>query len=85
MVAKAIGRRNYKVIGWSVRSFDTVIKDQEKLFKRVTRTLKDGDIILFHDHCETTIAILPRLLNHLSKNGLKVVRIDELINERAYV
>jgi peptidoglycan-N-acetylglucosamine deacetylase len=85
MVARAVKRRNYKVIGWSIRSFDTITSDPRKLFKRVTRTLKNGDIILLHDHCESTIEILPLLLDHISKSGFKVVRIDELINEKAYV
>jgi peptidoglycan-N-acetylglucosamine deacetylase len=85
MVAKAVRRKNYKVIGWSIRSFDTIIKDPERLFLRVTKPLKSGDIILFHDHCDSTITILPDLLEYIRKNGLKVVRIDELINEKAYV
>lgn len=84
MVAKAVRVRNYKVIGWSIRSFDTVIKDRQKLFERVTGPLKNGDIILFHDHCESTLEILPQVLEHIGKSGLKVVRIDELIKEKAY-
>lgn len=84
MIAKVVKRRNYKVIGWTVRSFDTVTTDQEKLLRRVTRSLKDGDIILFHDHCESTLAILPSVLEHVRRSGLKVVRLDELINERPY-
>jgi peptidoglycan-N-acetylglucosamine deacetylase len=84
MVAKAVRRRNYKVIGWSIRSFDTVISDPDKLFRRVTKPLKNGDIILFHDHCESTLNILPKLLEHIRKSGLKVVRIDQLIDEKGY-
>jgi peptidoglycan-N-acetylglucosamine deacetylase len=84
MVAKAVKRRNYKVIGWTVRSFDTVIKDPTRLLERVTKPLKSGDIILFHDHCDSTADILPDLLAHIRKSGLKVVRIDDLINEKAY-
>ena len=71
-------------MGWSVRSLDTVSKDEEKLFNRVTKGLKAGDVILFHDYCDITIRILPKVLNHVSKLGLKVVRLDELMNEKAY-
>jgi peptidoglycan/xylan/chitin deacetylase (PgdA/CDA1 family) len=84
MVAKAVKRKNYKVIGWSVRSFDTVITNRQKLLARVTKALRDGDIILFHDHCDSTLDILPQVLDHISKSGLKVVRIDQLIEEKAY-
>ena len=84
MLAKAVSRRNYTVIGWSVRSFDTVIKNKVKLFNRVTRSLKAGDIVLFHDYSDTTLSILSDFLAHVSKRGLKIVRVDELLKEKAY-
>lgn len=84
MVAKAAQQRNYTVIGWSIRSLDTVIKNPEKLLARITKPLQGGDIILFHDHSESMISILPAFLEHVSKIGLKVVRIDELLKEKAY-
>ncbi len=85
MVARAVKKRGYETIGWSVRSFDTIIHDSSALMKRVTKSLKAGDMILFHDYCEVTIEILPALLDHINKLGLKIVRVDELLNERAYV
>lgn len=39
----------HKVVGWSVRSFDTRHEPREKVLLRVTRNLKAGDIILLHD------------------------------------
>lgn len=84
MVAAAIRQGNYITVGWSLRSFDTVTKDGTKLLNRVTRSLKAGDIVLFHDYCESTIEILPALLDHISRVGLKIVRVDELLNEKAY-
>lgn len=84
-LAKAIRKRGYITMGWSVRSFDTITPDQDKLFKRVTSQIKGGDVILFHDYCESTIDILPRLLAHINNIGLKVVRLDVLLNEKAYV
>lgn len=83
-LAKAIKRGGYVTMGWSVRSFDTITKDENKLFNRITKKLRGGDVILLHDYCESTISILPRLLKHIDEIGLKVVRLDELLNERAY-
>ncbi len=77
-------RNDYKTIGWSVRSFDTVIKDPAKLMGRITRNLKGGDIILFHDHSESTQQILPDFIKHVQSIGLKIVRLDELIGESPY-
>lgn len=84
MVAAAIRQTNVSTIGWSVRSLDTVINDSEKLFQKVTRALKGGDIILFHDFSESTIQVLPRLIEHIHKSGLRIVRVDQLLNEEAY-
>ena len=84
MVAFAVKRGGYKTIGWSVRSFDTMIKDSKVLMERITRSLKGGDVILLHDYSNTTLEILPDLLDHIKKVGLKIVRVDQLLNEKAY-
>jgi len=85
MVAWAVKKGGYKAIDWSVRSFDTVIKDTDVLMKRITRSLRGGDVILLHDYSDSTLEILPDLLNHIKKVGLKIVRVDQLLNENAYV
>jgi peptidoglycan/xylan/chitin deacetylase (PgdA/CDA1 family) len=84
MVAQAVKDGDYVTVGWSVRSFDTVIHDGPALLKRITKSLKGGDVILLHDYCDSTLQILPELLDHISRRGLKIVRVDELLNERAY-
>jgi peptidoglycan/xylan/chitin deacetylase (PgdA/CDA1 family) len=84
MVARAVKKGGYTTIGWSVRSFDTVIRDGEVLKKRITRSLKGGDVILLHDYSNTTLEILPALLDHIASIGLKIVRVDELLNQKAY-
>lgn len=84
MVASAVRKGKYVTVGWSIRSFDTVINDRNRLLARVTRSLKGGDIILLHDHGRSTMDILPDLINKISALGLKIVRVDELLNEKAY-
>ena len=84
MVARAIRLCKFETIGWSIRSFDTISQNEDALLKRVTSTLKAGDIILFHDYCGITLNILPRFLDHVKQSGLKIVRVDELLNEKAY-
>lgn len=85
MVAGAVRETNHKVVGWSVRSMDTVIKDRSKLLQRVTASLKSGDIVLFHDYSDSMIDILPDFIDHVHKIGLKIVRLDTLLNEKPYV
>ena len=84
MLAKAIRRGNYCVVGWSIRSFDTVTKDREKLLRRVTNSLRNGDIILFHDYSEATRQMLPELIKYILTIGVKIVSLDTLLNENAY-
>jgi peptidoglycan/xylan/chitin deacetylase (PgdA/CDA1 family) len=85
MVASAVRRNGYVTIGWSMRSFDTLTKNSKRLLKKITRSLKSGDVILLHDSSESTIEMLPSLLKEVEKVGLKIVRLDELINEEPYV
>jgi peptidoglycan-N-acetylglucosamine deacetylase len=84
MVAAAVEKRGYKTIGWSIRSFDTMTKNGSVLLDRVTRSLKGGDVILFHDYSAATLEILPAFLEEVTKLGLKIVRVDELLKEKAY-
>ncbi len=78
-IARALKGFGLDVIGWSIRSFDTVLKNKEDTLKRVLSKIKGGDIILLHD---TTIGIewiLKEILEHLKQNGYKAVTIKELI------
>lgn len=84
MIAGAVARREYLTIGWSIRSFDTVIKDPAKLYRRVTANVKNGDIVLFHDYSETMLSILPSFIQFLRQEGFEPVRLDRLLNENAY-
>jgi peptidoglycan-N-acetylglucosamine deacetylase len=84
MIAAAVKAGKYLVVGWSLRSFDTLIKDPERLMNRAARSLKAGDIILFHDYSDSTIAILPSFIKHVQEKGFKIVRLDALLNEKPY-
>jgi len=83
-VAHAIIRGGFKTIGWSVRSFDTISRNPQLLLKRVTKSIEAGDVILFHDHGPITLDILPEFLDGIFARGLNIVRVDELLNEKAY-
>jgi peptidoglycan/xylan/chitin deacetylase (PgdA/CDA1 family) len=46
-IAKAIKRTHKTSIGWNVRSLDTIIDDEKKIYRRVTKGLKKGASFLF--------------------------------------
>uniref|UniRef100_UPI0025CBD307 polysaccharide deacetylase family protein n=1 Tax=uncultured Mucilaginibacter sp. TaxID=797541 RepID=UPI0025CBD307 len=64
-LASAIKWEKYIPIGWNIRSFDTRIKDKQKLLSRITGQLKPGSIILLHDSMAITAAILPELIKQI--------------------
>jgi peptidoglycan/xylan/chitin deacetylase (PgdA/CDA1 family) len=81
---KALLNGNYIPVGWNIRSMDTVIKDEKRLFQKVTTAIKPGAIILFHDTGKATLAVLPGVIRYAWDNGYEFVRLDELINKEAY-
>jgi len=78
-IMRAIRRTKHIVIGWNVRSLDTVLEDEEKILSRIKRQVKPGSIILLHDTSEKSIHVLERLLIYLNDNSYRSVTIDELI------
>ena len=72
-IARAVRRTGKKVIGWDIRSLDTVIKDETRLWSRVVSKLSQGNIILMHDTSERTLHVLEQLLEYLKANDYQVV------------
>jgi peptidoglycan-N-acetylglucosamine deacetylase len=81
---KAVLQGGFISIGWSIRSFDTVIKEKEKLLRKILKALKPGAIILLHDTPDITLAILPDLLHSIREKGYTVVRLDKMLNLNPY-
>jgi len=82
-IAKALRNFNFHVIGWSLRSFDTIL-EPEKVIRKVKKRIKNGDIILFHDNRFNSIEIVKSVLEYLKSNNYKIVRVDELLEITAY-
>ena len=72
-IAKAAKRMGKIVVGWDIRSLDTVIKDETRLWSRVVSKLTQGNIILMHDISERTLHVLEQLLKYLKANDYQVV------------
>jgi peptidoglycan/xylan/chitin deacetylase (PgdA/CDA1 family) len=85
MVRNAIIKSRYIPISWNVRSLDTVIKNEQKLLNKVNQSLKPGAIFLFHDTSKTTLTILSAFIQHVKESGYEIVRLDKMLNLKAYV
>ncbi|WP_405206177.1 polysaccharide deacetylase family protein [Aquimarina sp. LLG6339-5] len=83
-IARAVKKTGHAVIGWNKRSFDTTIPSEKVILKRITKNLKNGDVILLHDTKLITLAVLEQLLLFLQSNNYTTVTIDELFSIQAY-
>ena len=81
---KAITEGEYIPVGWNVRSMDTVIKDEKKLLNKIIKALKPGAVYLFHDTSASTVAILPAFILRVKELGYEIVRLDKMMNLKAY-
>ncbi len=84
MVKTAVEKGNYDCIGWSIRTYDTNAKSAEQLLQKSLKNLSNGDIILFHDWGQFTIGILSAFINEVRARGFEIVRVDELLETKAY-
>jgi len=84
MVHNAIRKTEYKVIAWSLRSFDTMVRDEQKLLKRISSGIKPGSIILLHDTQAVTVKILEPLIKQLKMDGYCFATLEETIKIKPY-
>jgi peptidoglycan-N-acetylglucosamine deacetylase len=82
---KAVFKGGFISIGWSIRSYDTVIRNEVWLLDRILSSLKPGAILLLHDGPEITPFILRQLLKSIQDKGYRVIRLDKMINLNPYV
>lgn len=80
-LSTAINITGHKVIGWNIRSYDTAIKKENIILKRITKRLKPGSVILLHDTHEHSIPVLEHLLQFLKTHNYTMSTINELLDE----
>lgn len=78
-IAMSVRQLGLRVIGWNIRSLDTVITDENKILKRISTKVKPGSILLLHDTSEKTIRVLEQLLITLQKENYQLVTINKLL------
>jgi len=82
-IKHALQKFSFTTIGWSIRSFDTVISSKEKVLKRVLQKVKSGDIILFHDTVNNCPENIDGFISAILNKGFKILRLDHLINKKS--
>ncbi len=83
-IAAICKERDYNVIGWSLRTLDTSIKNTSKLEKRLFKKLKNGDVILFHDTQKHILPVLKKFLEYCLQEDIQVVPLSVLHSIKVY-
>ncbi len=68
-IARAVKTLHLQSVGWSIRSYDTSIKDVEKIKQRILSKLKPGAIILLHDRLDFMPELLEELIPVIKEKG----------------
>ena len=83
-LANVVKNLDFKVIGWSVRSLDTTIKDAEKVSNRILGKLHPGAVILMHDTQEVTPEALEKVIILAKEDGYRFIGLEEMFGIEAY-
>ena len=75
---------DYHVIQWDVDSLDWKELGAQSVVDRVTRNVKNGSIVLFHNNAKHVPEYLPIVLEKLQKEGYEIVPISKLIHKDNY-
>ncbi len=84
MMTRALKMEPHHVVGWSVRSLDTVIKNRERLSRRLDKA-GPGDIVLLHDTLPATLETTKELLRLMKEKGLKAGNPHQMLDHPPYL
>ena len=85
LLEPALRRLDLQLATWSVRAFDTKVKDAEKVKNKLSSGLRPGAILLLHDGnaartnlgVPIILAVLPAILDTAKKQNLHFVTLPE--------
>ena len=84
-IGKAVKSLDFKTIGWSIRSLDTVEeKTRGEIAQKVQKKLHPGAIILLHDRCAEADVLIESIIEEALKSGYSFTSLDKMINIKAY-
>ena len=68
--ATVLKELNLQCVGWTLRSYDSVYKDPEKLKNRLLSKVRHRHIVLLHDNVDITATILDDFISKANANGI---------------
>ncbi len=92
LLGEALRAARRDCVNWSVRGYDAVEQDPDKIWRKLSKGLRPGAIVLMHDGSglggsgdrAATLAVLPRLIREVKNRGLAFATVDALLGLEAY-
>ncbi len=75
---------NLKTIQWSVDSLDWKGLTTSQMMARITPSVENGSIILFHNNSDHIVEALPVIIDTLVEQGYNLVHVSDLIYQDNY-
>lgn len=79
LLIKTCRELGYYPIQWDVDSLDWKDLGADHMYNQVTKKVRNGSIVLFHNNAKYTTKALPKILDHLTEEEYRIVPISELI------
>lgn len=83
-VIRTLREIDYHVIQWDVDSLDWKEEGVEPVIDKVTRNVKKGSVVLFHNNAKYVRDYLPAIIEKLQDENYEIVPVSELIHKDDY-
>lgn len=84
LLIRTLREIGYYTIQWDVDSLDWKELGSRPMYDTVTKKVRNGSIVLFHNNAKYISEALPSILDHLLANGYEIIPISELIYKENY-
>jgi peptidoglycan/xylan/chitin deacetylase (PgdA/CDA1 family) len=71
----------YHMVLWTVFPRDHESPPPEEIYRRVMASAADGGVVLMHSGIESTLDVLPRIIEDLRAKGFQFLTISEMLDE----
>jgi peptidoglycan-N-acetylglucosamine deacetylase len=83
-LARSIRMLGYQSVGWSLKSNDIVIKNEEEIVQNLMSALRGGDIVLFHDNKPWTVNVVDRFIRSIREKDFAIAPLDQFLTFSVY-
>lgn len=84
-VIQAATDKGYQTIQWSIDTLDYEGLNEEQMWDRINKNLKNGSIILMHNGTENTASSLEGIIKNIQSKGYNIVKLSDLVYSENYI